>query len=104
MVMEYLPGGTLNDYIKEKGGKLREEEARSIIQQVIQAIEYCHSKNIVHRDIKLDNILLNEKGDPSKGIKIIDFGISAKLQLSFEEHKAGTFRYCPPELLNEESF
>lgn len=49
------------------------------MQQVISAISYCHSKNVVHRDIKLENIMLMEKGDLSKGIKIIDFGISGKV-------------------------
>ena len=44
------------------------------------------------------------KGDLTKGLKIIDFGIAGKIQLSFEKHKAGTFKYCPPELLSAESF
>jgi serine/threonine protein kinase len=48
--------------------------------------------------------MLIEKGDLSKGIKLIDFGISGKVQLSLEQHKAGTLRYCPPELVAGEYF
>jgi len=55
----------------------------------------------VHRDIKLENILINDADDLSKGIKIIDFGISGKIEKSIEQHKAGTVRYCPPELISE---
>ena len=64
-MMEYIRGGTLKNYIDERGGKLAEEESRNIFIQVAQAVEYCHNNNIVHRDIKLDNILLNQSGDPS---------------------------------------
>ena len=58
----------------------------------------------MHRDIKLENILINDADDLSKGIKIIDFGISGKIEKSIEQHKAGTVRYCPPELISEKSF
>lgn len=58
----------------------------------------------MHRDIKLDNVMLVSPGDLSGGIKIIDFGIAGKIEKSLEEHKAGTLRYCPPELLAEKSF
>lgn len=48
--------------------------------------------------------MLNEANDLNKGIKIIDFGIAGKIEKSLEQHKAGTLRYCPPELLAEKSF
>lgn len=51
---------------------MKEEVSKSVFKQIIEAIEYCHSKKILHRDIKLDNILLTVDG----GVKICDFGVS----------------------------
>lgn len=48
--------------------------------------------------------MLNEANDLTKGIKIIDFGIAGKIEVTIEQHKAGTLRYCPPELIAEKSF
>lgn len=104
MMMENLEGGTLNQYIEDKGGKLNESEAQKIFTKVAQAVKYCHQKNVVHRDIKLENILLKERGNIDKGLKLIDFGIAGKTQFDLEQHKAGTLRYCPPELVSGKSF
>jgi serine/threonine protein kinase len=73
LVMENVSGGSLHCYLKEMINKqLDEEEARRIFQQVLVALKYCHSKCIAHRDIKLENILI----DDEKNIKLIDFGFS----------------------------
>ena len=48
--------------------------------------------------------MLKAEGDLNSGIKIIDFGIAGKVEFSLDQHKAGTFRYCPPELLSQSSF
>ncbi len=48
------------------------------------AIKYCHEKGIVHRDIKLENVMLNEANNLASGIKIIDFGIAGKLEFSLD--------------------
>ena len=73
LVMENVSGGSLHSYLKEMINKqLEEEEARRIFKQILVALSYCHSKCIAHRDIKLENILL----DDEKNVKLIDFGFS----------------------------
>ncbi|XP_017142260.2 mucin-5AC isoform X5 [Drosophila miranda] len=71
LVMEFAAGGELYDYLSERK-VLNEEEARRIFRQVATAVYYCHKHKICHRDLKLENILLDEKGNA----KIADFGLS----------------------------
>eukprot|EP00347_Sterkiella_histriomuscorum_P023140 403335795 len=105
LLMEYIQGGNLKDYILTRERyRITEEEASQLMIQIGSAINYCHQQQIVHRDIKLENIMLNQPNDLNQGIKIIDFGIAGKIEKSLEQHKAGTLRYCPPELLSEQSF
>lgn len=73
LVMELCQGKSLYHYIKKKHGlKIDETECRIIFRQLVEAVAYLHANNIVHRDLKLDNILVDEK----KNIKLIDFGFS----------------------------
>lgn len=69
MVMEYVESGELFDYVVEKG-RLQEDDACKIFQQLIDGVEYCHSKMVVHRDLRLENLLL----DSDFNVKIADFG------------------------------
>ncbi|KAJ3116515.1 MAP microtubule affinity-regulating kinase 1 [Phlyctochytrium bullatum] len=71
LVLEYASGGEVLDYIVAHG-RLKEKEARKFIQQIVSALEYCHSLNIAHRDLKSENLLLDE----DMSIKISDFGLS----------------------------
>uniref|UniRef100_A0A8B9THV0 non-specific serine/threonine protein kinase n=1 Tax=Anas platyrhynchos TaxID=8839 RepID=A0A8B9THV0_ANAPL len=71
IVMEYASKGDLYDYISERQ-RLSEQEARHFFRQVVSAVYYCHKNGIVHRDLKLENILLDANGN----IKIADFGLS----------------------------
>ena len=61
VVMEYLAGGELLDLLKEKG-TFDESTARKLFAQIIEAISHCHREGIIHRDLKLENILLESKG------------------------------------------
>lgn len=65
--MEYLEGGELKDYLTSKG-RLKEEEAQHFFLQIVDAICYCHRESIIHRDLKLENILLESL--ESKIIKV----------------------------------
>lgn len=99
IVTEYVQGGSLFVWIKQRGFRVSEEIAKDIIRQIALAVDYLHSLGIVHRDIKLENILL----DTSAGIKpkIIDFGLSCILGPGQHSQEAvGTLKYASPELIS----
>lgn len=77
IIMELMEGGELFDYVVQKG-TLTEEEASRIVRKVTSALVYMHSKNVIHRDMKPENLLLAHKPRSSHDIevKIIDFGLS----------------------------
>ncbi|EST05700.2 Protein kinase domain protein [Kalmanozyma brasiliensis GHG001] len=96
MVFEYVNGGQMLDYIISHG-RLRERSARKFARQIGSALEYCHRNSIVHRDLKIENILISKTGN----IKIIDFGLSNL----FSPHShlstfCGSLYFAAPELLN----
>lgn len=108
--MEFLAGGELNDYWKRfEKRQMPEREVAEIMLQLAQALDYCHSKRIIHRDIKFANIILAERVDeiptaltaPSKvHVKIADFGIFGSNRGTIaERHNAGSIKYMSPELL-----
>jgi serine/threonine protein kinase len=74
-VMEVCGGGDLLTYVRRRR-KLKEDFAKYIFRQIILGLQYVHSKGVLHRDIKLDNILLTSEGD----VKICDFGVSKLIQ------------------------
>ena len=73
--MEYCEKNLIDIIIEEEEGKLSEKEFLPLVKQILSALVHCHSKNIVHRDLKLENILLKETNEGLK-IKLIDFGHS----------------------------
>uniref|UniRef100_A0A0E0LDB9 non-specific serine/threonine protein kinase n=1 Tax=Oryza punctata TaxID=4537 RepID=A0A0E0LDB9_ORYPU len=75
IILELITGGELFDKIARQG-KLRENEARKYFQQLIDAIDYCHSKGVYHRDLKPENLLLDSHGN----LKVSDFGLSTLAQ------------------------
>jgi serine/threonine protein kinase len=87
----------LHAYLKaQPGRKLQESDAKKMFKAIVSAIAYCHFKQICHRDIKLENILLDEQGHP----KLIDFGFSTCIP---NEKKVkifcGTPSYMSPEIV-----
>ena len=102
LVMEYVPGVSLYSYLKSKPNHcLEEAESKRIFRQILSAIEYCHGRNIAHRDIKLDNILLDQKNN----VKIIDFGFST---MNSQDEKSrvfcGTPSYMAPEIVGRKDY
>lgn len=96
-VMEYLEGGELGEYLTKKG-RLTEEEAFDIFQQLVDSVYFCHCNNIIHRDLKLENILFESKD--STIIKVVDFGIAGFYSnMKGSESNAGSLRYMAPEVL-----
>lgn len=95
MVFEYVEGGQMLDYIISHG-RLKENVARRFFRQLLSAVSYCHRNGIVHRDLKIENVLIDSKGD----VKLVDFGLSnfydpnEKL-MTF----CGSLYFAAPELL-----
>lgn len=97
MIMEYAAGGELYKYVMEKN-RLGEIEARKIIQQIVNAMSYCHNRGIVHRDLKLENVLFKSPGDLL--VKVVDFGIAGVCAGSKKDKvDAGSIAYMPPEVI-----
>ncbi|CAK9182880.1 unnamed protein product [Ilex paraguariensis] len=101
-IMEYVKGGEL--FAKVARGKLEEDQARKYFQQLISAVDFCHSRGVSHRDLKPENLLLDENGD----LKISDFGLSAlpeQLRNDGLLHtQCGTPAYVSPEVLRRKGY
>jgi serine/threonine protein kinase len=102
LVLEYIKGVSLLDVIKmEKLHHIEQHRAIKLFLQILKGISYCQSKNINHRDIKLENILVI-KDDI---VKIIDFGFSVKgSKETYQKLFCGTPSYMPPEIVNKEKY
>jgi len=97
IVLELCGGGNLLDYIKKRK-TIAEPVAKIAFKQILEAVAYCHSKGITHRDIKLENILINEEGE----IKLCDFGVSKRFTKGeLLNERCGTLIYIPPEMFLE---
>ncbi|KVI06075.1 CBL-interacting serine/threonine-protein kinase 5-like [Cynara cardunculus var. scolymus] len=101
-VMEYITGGEL--FAKVVKGKLQEDVARKYFQQLISAVDFCHSRGVSHRDLKPENLLLDANGD----LKVSDFGLSAlpeQLRNDGLLHtQCGTPAYVAPEVLRRKGY
>ena len=100
MLFEYVNGGQMLDYIISHG-RLKEKQARKFGRQIASALDYCHRNSIVHRDLKIENILISKTGD----IKIIDFGLSNLFSpKSHLKTFCGSLYFAAPELLQARQY
>lgn len=104
LVLELVTGGELFDKVKETG-PMPESQARSYFQQIISAVSFCECQNIAHRDLKLENVLLDKDGN----LKISDFGLSGlfkfdKFNLSLMYSTCGTINYLAPETFGNQGY
>lgn len=103
IVLEFVTGGELFDIIARRG-RLKEDEARKYFQQLINAVDYCHSRGVFHRDLKPENLLLDSNGV----LKVSDFGLSALPQQVREDGllhtTCGTPNYVAPEVINNKGY
>ena len=97
IVMEYVDGMTLREYLNERGGKLSSRETVHFISQILKALEHAHANGVVHRDIKPQNIMLLDNGQ----LRMMDFGIArisrAENQLLNGNKAMGSVHYISPE-------
>ncbi|KAL4235214.1 Serine/threonine-protein kinase Nek4 [Mactra antiquata] len=97
IVTEYCPNGDLSDYIENQhGNKLEEDRLIEWFRQIASAVEYLHSKNIIHRDLKVQNVFL----DANMDCKLGDLGIARILNSTtdFAQTQIGTLHYMSPEI------
>ena len=96
IVMEYVDGMTLREYLNERGGKLTSRETVHFISQILKALEHAHANGVVHRDIKPQNIMLLDNGQ----LRMMDFGIAriSRAENQLTGGKAmGSVHYISPE-------
>ncbi|CDY17228.1 BnaA05g09600D [Brassica napus] len=102
IVMEYVRGGDL--YTKVSKGRLREGVARRYFQQLISSVSFCHGRGVYHRDLKLENLLLDDEGS----LKVSDFGLSVVSEQLKQEGICQTFcgtpAYLAPEVFTRKGY
>ena len=102
LIMEFGGNQSLNDLVaKQPHMRMSEETAKPLVKQVIEALAYCHKNSVYHRDIKLDNILVDE----DMRIKLIDFGFSEVIEKGQKSTSyCGAFAFFAPEILQKQPF
>ncbi|XP_070556134.1 hormonally up-regulated neu tumor-associated kinase homolog A-like isoform X2 [Ptychodera flava] len=97
LVTEFAGGGQLLEFVRgHKDGRLTEKTARPFVRQLVSALHHLHERGIVHRDLKMENIILDEK---KKNLKIVDFGLSNTFRRdAMLQTHCGSPEYAAPEL------
>ena len=104
-MLEHLGGGDLFDFLKKRDFKLSQADNAKIIYKIANAIFYLHRLSIVHRDIKLENIMMSTDDLETTEPKLIDFGLAKSIGPDQKiSDKFGTLGYCAPEILRRESY
>jgi MAP/microtubule affinity-regulating kinase len=100
LVMEYVSGGEIFDYLVAHG-RMKEKDARKQFRQIAGAVAYCHSLHIIHRDLKAENLLLDE----NMNVKIADFGFSNQFSPGQKLNTwCGSPPYAAPELFQGKEY
>lgn len=101
IVMEHANGGDLYDFVVQRG-RLSENDARTMYQQLIIAVDYCHKRHVASRDIKCENLLLHYHNRESRCplLKLCDFGYSCRKAVQTDPTSiVGSLDYMPPEVI-----
>ncbi|XP_078113152.1 death-associated protein kinase 2 isoform X3 [Sander vitreus] len=102
LILELVSGGELFDFLAQKES-LSEEEATRFIKQILDGVQYLHSKRIAHFDLKPENIMLLDRNVPLPRIKLIDFGLAHKIEAGADfKNIFGTPEFVAPEIVNYE--
>ncbi|XP_073475264.1 death-associated protein kinase 2 isoform X2 [Aquarana catesbeiana] len=102
LILELVSGGELFDFLAQKES-LSEEEATRFIKQILEGVNYLHTRKIAHFDLKPENIMLLDKTIPVPHIKLIDFGLAHKIEDGVEfKNIFGTPEFVAPEIINYE--
>ncbi|KAG2443327.1 hypothetical protein HYH02_009393 [Chlamydomonas schloesseri] len=97
LALEWAPQGNMFDFLVSRGGRLGEEEAaRVVMKPLMSALAFLHSQSFLHRDVKLENLLL----DASCNLKLADFGLAIDQKFEQANTRLGTFGYFAPEVLD----
>ncbi|XP_032027197.1 aurora kinase C isoform X1 [Hylobates moloch] len=99
LILEYAPRGELYKEL-QKSEKLDEQRTATIIEELADALTYCHDKKVIHRDIKPENLLLGFRGE----VKIADFGWSVHTPSLRRKTMCGTLDYLPPEMIEGRTY
>lgn len=94
IIMQYVDGPTLTEFIEQEGGMLDLDEAAAVVASVSEALEFAHENQVLHLDVKPDNILIDRSGH----VMVTDFGISELAGIAgYDTAQGGTIGYMPPE-------
>ncbi|KAL5843785.1 hypothetical protein ACOSQ4_009743 [Xanthoceras sorbifolium] len=101
IVTEYMPGGSLYDYLHKNHNVLKLSQLLRFAIDVCRGMEYLHQSNIIHRDLKTANLLM----DTNKGVKVADFGVARfQNQGGVMTAETGTYRWMAPEVINHQPY
>jgi serine/threonine protein kinase len=104
IVLEYMEGKDMFDYLKARSFKISEERAKDIAYQILLAVSYLHSYGIVHRDLKLENVMMSDPSDKAVP-KLVDFGLAKIIGPNEKSNEPfGTVGYVAPEVLKKEPY
>lgn len=103
IISELIEGGSIFERLKKKK-HFNEKETAFIIKQIVSVVLYLHQRDIVHRDLKLENLLFTSKDPRDLTIKLIDFGFACKLKDDSMTHVLGSPFYMAPEIIQRQEY